>query len=129
MVQLQDGGTLHLPLRDRCERLLQVPERLQLYAEINPRLPIAGTTKTAAYETNTNRSPNVGIFDVRLEKEFVINPRWARVTGMLDIFNLFNNGVVTNARNTSGSRYKEDHRATRSASDTVRHPLDVLASG
>ncbi len=79
----------------------------QYTRRINPRLPVAGTTKIAAYETNTNRSPNVGIFDVRLEKEFVINPRWARVTGMLDIFNLLNNGVVANARNTTGSRYKE----------------------
>jgi hypothetical protein len=74
---------------------------------INPRLPVAGSTRVAAYETNTNRAPNVGIFDVRLEKAFTIHPRWGKVTGMLDIFNLVNASPVANARNIGGSRYKE----------------------
>jgi hypothetical protein len=41
-----------------------------------------------------------------VEKAFALG-RPGRVTGMLDIFNLTNSNVVTNARTRSGSRYLE----------------------
>jgi hypothetical protein len=74
---------------------------------INVRLPNAGSERVQAEPSENERAPNVGIFDIRFEKTFVIHPRWARVTGMVDFFNLFNSNPVTNYRNYSGSRYKE----------------------
>jgi outer membrane receptor protein involved in Fe transport len=41
-----------------------------------------------------------------VEKSFALG-KPGRITGMLDIFNLTNSDVVTNARNRSGSRYNE----------------------
>lgn len=75
--------------------------------EISVRLPNAGSEAIQSELVKNERAPNVGIFDVRIEKTFVIHPRWARVTGMLDLFNLFNSDVITNYRTRSGSRYKE----------------------
>jgi hypothetical protein len=51
--------------------------------------------------------PTVGIFDIRFEKAFALPSRFGRLTGMVDIFNLFNSNAVINYRINSGSRYKE----------------------
>jgi outer membrane receptor protein involved in Fe transport len=69
-------------------------------------LPNAGAEAIPAEAFDANRAPNVGIFDIRVEKAFEIG-KAGRVTPMLDIFNLTNSDVVTNARNRSGSRYNE----------------------
>ncbi len=74
--------------------------------ELSVNLPNAGAETIPAEPFDANRAPNVGIFDVRLEKSFALG-RPGRVTGMVDLFNLTNSGVVTNARNRSGSRYHE----------------------
>ena len=74
--------------------------------ELSVNLPNAGAETIPAEPFDTNRAPNVGIFDVRVEKSFAVG-RPGRITGMLDIFNLTNSDVVTNARTRSGSRYLE----------------------
>jgi hypothetical protein len=74
--------------------------------ELSVNLPNAGAELIPAESFDANRAPNVSIFDVRFEKSFALG-RPGRVTGMVDIFNLTNSGVVTNARNRSGSRYNE----------------------
>jgi hypothetical protein len=74
--------------------------------ELSVNLPNAGAELIPAEEFDANRAPNVGIFDVRLEKSFGLG-RPGRITGMLDIFNLTNSSTVTNARNRAGSRYHE----------------------
>lgn len=61
----------------------------------------------AAVPVNSDRAPNVGFVDFRVEKAFTVHERWGRVTGMVDIFNLFNQGTIANYRNYSGSRFKE----------------------
>jgi hypothetical protein len=75
--------------------------------ELSVRLPIAGVSETIPAEPfDANRAPDVGIFDIRLEKSFALG-KPGRVTGMVDFFNLTNSGVVTNARNRSGSTYHQ----------------------
>jgi len=74
--------------------------------ELSVTLPNAGAETIPAEPFDANRAPNVGIFDIRVEKSFGLG-RPGRVTGMLDIFNLTNSNVVTNARTRSGSRYLE----------------------
>jgi outer membrane receptor protein involved in Fe transport len=74
--------------------------------ELSVTLPNAGAEAIPAEAFDANRAPNVGIFDIRVEKAFEIG-KAGRVTPMLDIFNLTNSDVVTNARNRSGSRYNE----------------------
>jgi outer membrane receptor protein involved in Fe transport len=69
--------------------------------------PVAGSETILAERINANRAPNVHILDFRLEKSVKINDRFGRITGMLDVFNALNSDVVTNARVTTGSRYKE----------------------
>jgi outer membrane receptor protein involved in Fe transport len=69
-------------------------------------LPNAGAENVPMEAFDARRAPNVGIFDVRLEKAFSLG-RPGSVTAMVDIFNLTNSGVVTNARNRTGSRFLE----------------------
>jgi hypothetical protein len=78
----------------------------QYARELSVTLPNAGAEAIPAEPFDANRAPNVGIFDVRVEKSFALG-RPGRITGMLDIFNLTNSDVVTNARVRSGSRYRE----------------------
>jgi hypothetical protein len=74
--------------------------------ELSVNLPNAGAEAIPAEPIDSNRAPNIGIFDIRVEKTFSIG-RAGRIAGMLDIFNLTNSGAVTNARVRSGSRYRE----------------------
>jgi outer membrane receptor protein involved in Fe transport len=74
--------------------------------ELSVNLPTAGAETIPAEAFDANRAPNVGIFDIRIEKSFDLGAP-GRVTGMLDIFNLTNSGVVTNARNRSGPTYHQ----------------------
>lgn len=85
--------------------------------EISVNLPNAGAEAIPAESFDSNRAPNVAILDIRAEKSFQLGNA-GRVTGILDVFNLTNSGVVTNARVRSGSRYREvisllDPRAVR----------------
>ncbi len=74
--------------------------------ELSVTLPNARAEVIPAEPFDARRAPNVGIFDVRFEKSFALG-KPGSVTGMVDIFNLTNSGVVTNARNRSGSRFQE----------------------
>jgi len=74
--------------------------------ELSVNLPNAGAELIPAELFDARRAPNVGIFDVRFEKSFALG-KPGRVTGMVDIFNLTNSSVITNARNRSGSRFHE----------------------
>jgi hypothetical protein len=53
-----------------------------------------------------NRAPNVAILDFRIDKSFTFG-RFGKFTGMVDIFNAVNSGVVTNFRTTTGATFKE----------------------
>jgi hypothetical protein len=53
-----------------------------------------------------NRAPNVAILDFRIDKSFTFG-RFGKLTGMVDIFNAVNSGVVTNFRTTTGPTFKE----------------------
>lgn len=81
---------------------------------ISVNFPVVGATTIAAEPLNSNRSPNVGIFDFRAEKAFKITGN-RKITGMLDVFNALNSSTVVNFRLTSpaaitastANRYKE----------------------
>jgi hypothetical protein len=73
---------------------------------ISVSLPNAGSENVFAEPLDSNRAPNVGILDVRLDKSFNLS-RAGRISLIADLFNATNSNVVTNARNTSGTRFKE----------------------
>jgi hypothetical protein len=80
---------------------------LQYARLINVDLPNAGTETIFAQPVEENRSPNVSILDLRVEKTFAPKGLPGRLTGIVDIFNLLNASPVTNFRLISGSRFKE----------------------
>ena len=53
---------------------------------------------------NDDAAPTVSIMDLRLDKSFTFG-KFGRLTGMMDIFNAFNNGTVTNFATTTGANY------------------------
>jgi hypothetical protein len=78
-------------------------------------IPNLGATTVAMEPLNSNRSPNVGILDIRAEKAFKIKGS-RKITAMVDVFNALNSDTVVNFRLTSPStntpvavnnRYKE----------------------
>jgi Carboxypeptidase regulatory-like domain/TonB dependent receptor len=56
-------------------------------------LTTAGSETIRVEPVTANRAPNIGIFDVRLDKSFKIR-NGGRLTGMMDIFNLTNDDSV-----------------------------------
>jgi hypothetical protein len=72
---------------------------------LNVNLPVAGATNVFAEPVNSNRAPNVHIFDIRIDKDLRIGN--GTLTGMFDIFNLLNANPVTNFRVITGNRFKE----------------------
>jgi len=59
-----------------------------------------GTQNIRVEPVTANRSPNVAILDLRFDKGFRFG-RFGKLTGMVDMFNLLNSGVVTNFRQTT----------------------------
>lgn len=72
---------------------------------INVALTNAGSEAVRVEEVGAQRAPNVGIFDIRLDKTLSLG-RYGRLTGMVDVFNATNSDAVTNFRITT-VRYKE----------------------
>lgn len=67
------------------------------------RLPNAGTQSVFVDDIENRHSDNAGIIDFRLDKSIAV--RAAKVTVMLDIYNLTNANTVTNFFLTSGATY------------------------
>ena len=64
--------------------------------------PVEGNRNVRVEPITANRYPSVQILDLRLDKSFTLGS-YGRLTGMLDVFNLTNSGVVTSARTTSAA--------------------------
>jgi outer membrane receptor protein involved in Fe transport len=68
--------------------------------------PVSGNVNVPAEPLDSNRTANVSILDFRAEKSFKLGTA-GKVALLFDVFNATNSDVVTNARNTSGPRFKE----------------------
>jgi hypothetical protein len=68
--------------------------------------PGDGTQNIRVEPVTANRAPNVTILDFRFDKGVKFG-RYGKLTGMLDVFNVLNSGVVTNFRTTTGATFKE----------------------
>jgi carboxypeptidase family protein len=68
--------------------------------------PGDGTQNIRVEPVTSNRAPNVTILDFRFDKAVKFG-RYGKFTGMVDVFNVLNSGVVTNFRTTTGATYKE----------------------
>ena len=73
---------------------------------ISVTFPVAGSTTIPA-EAAVSRAPRVGIWDARLEKSFKVGGNGAKISAVVDVFNILNSDTVVNFRTTSGTRYKE----------------------
>jgi hypothetical protein len=67
--------------------------------------PVAGATGLRVEPANGRRAPNVGIFDIRVDKSVRLRAGAGRLTGMLDVFNLTNSDVVTNFNHNTGASF------------------------
>jgi hypothetical protein len=70
----------------------------------NIRLANAGTLNVFTDDIKNRRSDTAAIVDLRLDKSVSL-PKGAKVTGMLDLYNLTNSNAVTNFFITSGATY------------------------
>ncbi len=69
------------------------------------RIPGSGTQPFFLEDIENNRSENVTIVDVRLEKVFAF-ARGQRLTGMVDFYNLFNGNPETNFNMRTGRSFR-----------------------
>jgi len=100
-------GRYELPLGIGVSGSYKLQSGRQWGRTISVGLTNAGTETVRVEPANARRAPNVGIFDIRLDKSFRLPARAGRITGILDVFNLTNTGTVTNFRITTGSRFQE----------------------
>ena len=68
--------------------------------------PNAGSFNVPAEPLSSNRTQNVSILDLRAEKKLTFGGA-GKVSLLADLFNATNSNVVTNARITTGTRFKE----------------------
>jgi hypothetical protein len=64
-------------------------------------LPVAGAEAIRVEPVTANRGPNVGIFDLRFDKSFRFGR--AKLTAMVDVFNVGNAGTVTGWQTATGN--------------------------
>jgi outer membrane receptor protein involved in Fe transport len=69
------------------------------------RIPGSGTRAFLLENIENNRSEDVVLLDLRLEKSFLVNGRH-RVTGLVDIFNLTNSNAVTDFIDRTGGAFQ-----------------------
>jgi outer membrane receptor protein involved in Fe transport len=73
-------------------------------ASIPGSLMNAGTVNVFVDDIDNRHADTAAIFDLRLDKSVAL-PRGAKITGMLDLYNVTNSNAVTNFFLTSGSTY------------------------
>jgi Carboxypeptidase regulatory-like domain len=64
--------------------------------------PGDGTQNIRVESVTSHRAPNVSLLDFRFDKGVKFG-RYGKLTGMVDIFNALNSGVVTNFRTSTGT--------------------------
>jgi outer membrane receptor protein involved in Fe transport len=67
-------------------------------------IPGSGTQPVLLEDLSNNRSDDVTIVDVRLEKTFALNERH-RVSGMVDVYNVLNSNPVTSFTQRTGGNF------------------------
>jgi hypothetical protein len=67
-------------------------------------VPGSGTVNVFLEDIDNNYSETVSIFDIRVEKIFSFGGRY-KVTGMLDVYNVFNSNADTNFTITTGRSF------------------------
>jgi len=72
-----------------------------------------------------NRAPTVAILDLRFDKAFRFG-RFGKLTGMVDVFNLLNSGVVTNFRTTTATTNVTLPNGSRQATSTFKEVIAIL---
>jgi hypothetical protein len=82
--------------------------------------PGDGAQNVRVEPVTANRSPNVSIVDVRFDKSFRFG-RFGKLTGMVDVFNVLNSGVVTNFRTTTATAVVNGQRIS-----TYREVIAIL---
>jgi outer membrane receptor protein involved in Fe transport len=73
------------------------------YVTVN--LPNAGSRNVWLEDISNNRSDNIHLLAVRLDKSFTVNK--VKMTGMLDLFNALNSNAVTNFNIANGARFNQ----------------------
>jgi hypothetical protein len=66
----------------------------------------AGAETIFVEPVTSNRYPNVTILDLRFDKAFTFGA-FGKLTALVDVFNILNSDVVTNARVVTGASYNE----------------------
>jgi hypothetical protein len=68
--------------------------------------PGDGAQNIRVESVTSNRAPTVEILDLRFDRSISFG-KFGKATPQVDVFNLFNSGVVTNFRTTTGATFKE----------------------
>jgi len=87
--------------------------------------PGDSTQNVRVEPVTANRSPSVAILDLRFDKTVRFG-RFGKVTGMVDIFNLLNSGVVTNFRQTTATANVTMPDGSRRAISTFKEVIAIL---
>ncbi|MGH9347773.1 MAG: carboxypeptidase regulatory-like domain-containing protein [Vicinamibacterales bacterium] len=99
-------GRYNLPFGVGTSASWKVQSGYQWGRTTNITFPGDGAQNVRLEPVTSNRAPTVAILDVRADKSFSLG-RFGKLTGMVDVFNAFNSGTVTNFRTTTGATFTE----------------------
>ena len=98
-------GRYTMPWQIGTSASLKVQSGRQFGRSLSFAFPGDGTQNVRVEEVTSNRAPTVNIFDIRVDKSFTFG-KYGRLTGVIDVFNAFNSGTVTNFSTVTGATYK-----------------------
>jgi len=98
-------GRYTMPWQIGTSASLKVQSGRQFGRSLSFAFPGDGTQNVRVEEVTSNRAPTVNIFDIRVDKQFTFG-KYGRLTGVIDVFNAFNSGTVTNFSTVTGATYK-----------------------
>jgi len=98
-------GRYTMPWQIGTSASLKVQSGRQFGRSLSFAFPGDGTQNVRVEEVTSNRAPTVNIFDIRVDKSFTFG-KYGRLTGVIDVFNAFNAGTVTNFSTVTGATYK-----------------------
>jgi hypothetical protein len=96
-------ATVQVPLQIHVTSLLRHQSGQPFGRTFQAQLPIYGTVRVLAEPIGTRRQDNVTIVDARIERPF--RRQWGRISGFLEVSNLFNANPEQNVNWSSGNSF------------------------
>lgn len=104
--QAKINGTLEAPWELKITPTLRHQAGQPFGRTFSVSLPVYGNVRVLAEPIDSQRQDHITVFDLRFEKVFILEQlRSSRVSGFIDVYNMFNSNAEQNMSWVSGASY------------------------